>query len=172
MIPLFAGCLLSFLALFWVWYEFVLPFLKDYHMSLIGYLNIGAYLVAMINFVRCQFSDPGIIPRSHPNFQKDAELSNKIEDSSIHILDTHESTSEELLFCKDQEELPKELENKIKSEHPEERFSHSINEAQASQAAVIPSIMTERFCNTCNILRPPKTSHCKICDNCILNFDQ
>ena len=35
----------------------------------------------------------------------------------------------------------------------------------------IPHIFTERPCNTCNIIRPPKTSHCVICDNCIMDLD-
>ncbi len=36
----------------------------------------------------------------------------------------------------------------------------------------IPSIYKKRFCVTCNIVRPPKTSHCSICNNCVKNFDQ
>ena len=35
----------------------------------------------------------------------------------------------------------------------------------------IPRIFTKRPCNTCNIIRPPKTSHCVICDNCIMDLD-
>ena len=35
----------------------------------------------------------------------------------------------------------------------------------------IPHIFTKRACNTCNIIRPSKASHCVICDNCILDFD-
>ena len=35
----------------------------------------------------------------------------------------------------------------------------------------IPHIFTKRPCNTCNIIRPSKASHCVICDNCILDFD-
>lgn len=40
------------------------------------------------------------------------------------------------------------------------------------QKGYVPSILTARKCNTCNIMRPPKTSHCSLCDNCVLNFDQ
>lgn len=36
----------------------------------------------------------------------------------------------------------------------------------------IPSIYKTRDCLTCNIQRPPLSSHCKICNNCVLNFDQ
>lgn len=28
-----------------------------------------------------------------------------------------------------------------------------------------------RYCNTCKILRPPKSSHCGRCDMCVMEFD-
>ena len=57
-----------------------------------------------------------------------------------------------------------------KNENNEDENSNKI-EIKQQNKETIPRIFTERKCETCNIIRPPGASHCRICDNCVMNFD-
>jgi len=61
------------------------------------------------------------------------------------------------LYTKDENFKSEELNN-----------SNSTN----SESENKPRIYQERFCYTCNIIRPAKVSHCQYCDNCVIGFDQ
>ena len=40
-----------------------------------------------------------------------------------------------------------------------------------SQAIEVPILNTNRYCNTCRVIKGPKTHHCSSCDMCIDGFD-
>lgn len=92
-------------------------------------IGVSLYILTAYYMLLCFTTEPGIIPRNHPDY------SSKELNSLLNELD------EENKNIKD--------ESKIK-----------------------PSIFKEKLCETCNIIRPPKTSHCRHCDNCVQNLDQ
>ena len=57
----------------------------------------------------------------------------------------------------------------IPRNHP--AFLKSREKEKEDNEENIPRIYTERKCRTCKIIRPPGASHCRICDNCVLDFD-
>ena len=54
---------------------------------------------------------------------------------------------------------------------PNQKYSKKQNSSVIDENNYIPHIFQKRPCLTCNIVRPPKTSHCVICDNCIMGLD-
>jgi len=57
----------------------------------------------------------------------------------------------------------------------ERRYDYAIRfleEKKCNFKVVIQGhLMRLSICYTCNILRPPRTSHCAVCDNCVEKFD-
>jgi len=47
------------------------------------------------------------------------------------------------------------------------KFPHSTRSVKQPDG----SFLMETYCETCHIWRPPRASHCRDCDNCVLEFD-
>lgn len=117
--------------------------------------------------------------RIHPENNSETASNPTSTKRVIHMFST--SQDDPILFEGDKK-VRKNRENKVSNDkvsndrvsnelqqnlqNPSEAFMSNENEEK------IPTIFQKRFCNTCNILRPPKTSHCSKCDNCVRNFDQ
>jgi palmitoyltransferase ZDHHC9/14/18 len=50
-------------------------------------------------------------------------------------------------------------------------FFPQMPQLHAREVGINGQIVRLKFCETCNIFRPPRCSHCSICDRCILSHD-
>ena len=147
------GELLSFAA-FVVFNQPFFPF----YIYIIG----GVFLLLTeIFYLLGYMTDPGIIPRNHPDYikkekneEKIVENNNNVNEQEIKINLVQSENKEQNLFNS----------NPINHENINENINNDTKEMK-------PRIFTERECTTCHIMRPPGASHCGTCDNCVLNFD-
>ena len=120
------------------------------------------YFLTIYYMFICFFKDPGIIPRYNPNFQiKEEEINEMIKKEK------EENEKEE----KDQKEENDNKENKENKEETKLNIQENNNNKEEKSKLKLPSILQERKCETCHIIKPPKTSHCRFCDNCIQGLD-
>jgi palmitoyltransferase ZDHHC9/14/18 len=129
----------------------------------------------LYNFLRCYFGDPGIIPRNHYLYlPKDENKTTNFDNNNNKIIHeentlnnnasnsgTPDSQNSKRIVYMFQPEVEKSNDHNVSGIFVKEEVPENI-----------PSIFKERYCVSCNIVRPPKTSHCSFCDHCVKNFDQ
>ena len=140
----------TIIGIFLTWFGWVISNGDFYSKKL--YIFCGISFFFTIYFMVVSFLvEPGIIPRKCPDFTKEIE-DNKTNDEK------NEDTSDEKDKNKKDENM-NESENEVKKDKTDEKKE------------ITPKIFKERKCSTCDIIRPPGASHCRICDNCVLGFD-
>ena len=133
------------------WFGWVFSCDNFYSKKLYFICGISYFLT--IFFMALSFLiEPGIIPRKCPEFSKIMEDNNK-DNKTIDL--------------KEEEKNDNDKEKNINEN--EEKKNKNIDIQK--EGKIIPNIFKERKCFTCNIIRPPGASHCRICDNCVQNFD-
>ena len=129
-----------------------------YFPYLIYLIQLIFYFLTIYYMFICFFKDPGIIQRYNPNFQiKEEEINEMLKNEK----EENEKKEKEENENKDNKENKEET--KLKTENN--------NNKDEKEKLKLPSILKERKCVTCHIIKPPKTSHCRFCDNCIQGLD-
>lgn len=135
--PLNIGVFCITLILGGLYYGFVAPWTWNHISPAIPAVFTYIYLQCISSFLRASFSDPGILPRN-------IHLTDAITDGSIPT----EYTVEPGVDAFDAK--PK-----------------GVSLTCYKQPETPDNLVYLKYCSTCKIWRPPRSSHCSDCDNCV-----
>ncbi|KAI9229974.1 MAG: DHHC palmitoyltransferase-domain-containing protein [Piptocephalis tieghemiana] len=120
---------------------FVCPWLWRVIGPAVPVIYAYLFLLACTSMYRASLSDPGIIPRGLEPDPPRHNLDVPEASESIHIEDPYSSPPQD-------------------SSSPPPR-----------DIKVRGQLIQVKYCDTCEIYRPPRASHCRTCDNCVEDHD-
>lgn len=124
-----------------LFFVFDCPFLYEKLSIVIPLIGAVQFVFVMAVLFRTACSDPGILPRS----EKDEVLYN--ERQALNAINTDGANGQQTQMINNTQ-MPRFKEVQIKGR-----------------------TVKLKYCFTCKLYRPPRSSHCSVCDNCVEKFD-
>ncbi|XP_039589590.1 palmitoyltransferase ZDHHC18 isoform X1 [Passer montanus] len=131
-----------------LFFAFDCPFLASHLTLAIPIIAAVLFFFVISCLLQTSFRDPGILPRATPSEAADLE---------------------------------KRIGNLLEHLRPAAVLPHSDGDSMGSSTYRPPARTMEvvinkyvvklKYCYTCKMFRPPRTSHCSVCDNCVERFD-
>lgn len=140
-------------------------------MGFLGLISTILFLLSLVFMILTTFSDPGIIPRGSSLYQTPNEPPKSSEEAQPSPNGDESSHNGVESTINGVKSSPDKAGLSTSGVQPNlNGVQTNLNGAQISSQKL--SYYVYRPCSTCQIIRPPLSSHCRVCDNCVKNFDQ